>query len=119
MLWLLPEILKVQNRLLKACYVPATSTSLSRLLFLFYAVAINNANKAKQGRCYMPLSSLYYLDVYGYFTNFTFATTLVVLGSYLCYLLYGGGVINVGNDCPNGLSINPQLFPKHMEERYI
>ncbi len=29
------KILKVQNRLLKVCYVPGTSAILSRLLFLF------------------------------------------------------------------------------------
>jgi hypothetical protein len=31
-----PYLSKVQNRLLKVCYVPATSTSLSRLLFLSF-----------------------------------------------------------------------------------
>jgi hypothetical protein len=38
-----------QNRLLKVCYVPATSAGLSRLLFLsFFAVAINSTNEANK-----------------------------------------------------------------------
>ncbi len=31
----------------------------------FFAVAINSTKWSKQGRQYAPLSSLYYLDVYG------------------------------------------------------
>jgi hypothetical protein len=34
------QILKVQNRLLKVCYVPATSASLSRLLFLRWPLTV-------------------------------------------------------------------------------
>ncbi len=56
-----------KNRLLKVCYVPATSTHLLRLLFIyFFAAATNSTNEAKQGRQYALLSSLYYLDVYGH-----------------------------------------------------
>jgi hypothetical protein len=37
---------KSKNRLLKVCYVPATSAALSRLLFV---VAINSTNEANNG----------------------------------------------------------------------
>jgi hypothetical protein len=40
---------RYQNRLLKVCYVPATSTCLQRQLLLFFVAAINSpyeANKA-------------------------------------------------------------------------
>jgi hypothetical protein len=55
--------LKVQNRLLKVCYVPATSASLPRVSsffsFLFFsffvAAAIDSTNEANK----VPLSSLY------------------------------------------------------------
>jgi len=56
------DIESLQNRLLKVCYVPTASDSLPRTLFLL--LTINITNEAKQGRQYMPLSSLYYLDVY-------------------------------------------------------
>ncbi len=39
------DIESLQNRLLKVCYVPATSASLNRLLF---AVAINSTNEANK-----------------------------------------------------------------------
>ncbi len=45
-----------QNRLLKVCYVPATSTSLPRqlLLILFFAAAINSTNEGNKagGKCH-------------------------------------------------------------------
>ncbi len=49
------HISKVQNSLLKDCYVPATSAGLSSLLFLlFFAVAINSTNEAnKAGRTHV------------------------------------------------------------------
>jgi hypothetical protein len=39
------DIKSLQNRLLKVCYVPATSAGLPRLLF---AAAINSANEANK-----------------------------------------------------------------------
>ncbi len=49
------DIETLQNRLLKVCYVPATSASLNMLLFFsFFAAAINStneANKAGSTRC--------------------------------------------------------------------
>ncbi len=43
------DIESLQNRLPKVCYVPATSASLLRLLFLsFFAVAINSTNEANK-----------------------------------------------------------------------
>jgi hypothetical protein len=49
------DIESLQNRLLKVCYVPATSTGLNRhLLFSFFAAAVNStneANKAGGTRC--------------------------------------------------------------------
>jgi hypothetical protein len=46
------DIESLQNRLLKVCYVPATSTGLNRLLF-FFAAAVNStkANKAGSSSC--------------------------------------------------------------------
>ncbi len=45
--------------------MPATSASLNRLLlFLFFAAAVNSTNEANKAGGTMPLSSLYYLDVY-------------------------------------------------------
>ncbi len=46
------DIKSLQNRLLKVCYVPATSTGLPRLLF--FAVAINSTNEANKagGMCH-------------------------------------------------------------------
>ncbi len=40
------DIESLQNRLLKVCYMPATSTGLSRLLFLSAINSTNEANKA-------------------------------------------------------------------------
>ncbi len=47
---LIIDIQSLQNRLLKVCYVPATSACLPRLLFiyLFIAVAINSTNDANK-----------------------------------------------------------------------
>ncbi len=42
------DIKSLQNRLLKVCYVPPTSASLNRLLFFFFAVAINSTNEANK-----------------------------------------------------------------------
>ncbi len=44
--WFSPYISKVQNRLLKVCYVAATRAGLPRLLFL--AAAINSTNEANK-----------------------------------------------------------------------
>jgi hypothetical protein len=41
------DIESLQNRLLKVCYVPATSAHLPRLLF-FFAAAINSTNEANK-----------------------------------------------------------------------
>ncbi len=55
------DIESLQNRLLKVCYIPATSAGLNRL-FLLQPLTVK---WSKQGSQYVPLSSLYYLDVYG------------------------------------------------------
>jgi hypothetical protein len=53
--------IKRKNRLLKVCYVPATSaTFLAFFSFFFLLWPLTE----KQGRQYVPLSSLYYLHVY-------------------------------------------------------
>jgi hypothetical protein len=54
------DIKSLQNRLLKVCYVPATSASLPRVSFFFsflffVAAAINSTNETNK----VPLSSLY------------------------------------------------------------
>ncbi len=59
------KISKVQNRLLKVCYEPATSASLPRVSFFFsflffVAAAIDSTNEANE----VPLSNLLFLDVY-------------------------------------------------------
>ncbi len=49
------DIESLQNRLLKVCYVPATSSHLSRLLFyFFFATAMNSTNEANKsgGMCH-------------------------------------------------------------------
>ncbi len=47
--WVLPiDLESLQNRLLKVCYVSATSANISRLLFLFLVVAINSTNEANK-----------------------------------------------------------------------
>ncbi len=46
---------KTKNRLLKVCYVPATSARLPRLLFFFFfGVAVNSTNEANKagGTCH-------------------------------------------------------------------
>jgi hypothetical protein len=45
---------KTKNRLLKVCYVPATSARLPRVLFFFFDVAINSTNEANKaaGMCH-------------------------------------------------------------------
>jgi hypothetical protein len=59
------DIKSLQNRLLKVCYVPATSASLPRvsLFFSFFVVeAIDSTNEANK----VPLSSLYsYMSIVG------------------------------------------------------
>ncbi len=47
---LVPEydIESLQNRVLKVCYVPATSASLNRLIFFSSGAAINNTNEANK-----------------------------------------------------------------------
>jgi hypothetical protein len=47
--------------------VPATSAGLPRLLL--FAAAINSTNEANTEGGTTPLSSLYYLDVYGFIEN--------------------------------------------------
>ncbi len=42
------DIKSLQNRLLKVCYVPATSAGLNRLLCFFFAVAIKSTNEANK-----------------------------------------------------------------------
>ncbi len=42
------DIESLQNRLLKVCYVLATSASRNRLLFFLFAAAINSANEANE-----------------------------------------------------------------------
>ena len=67
-IYILPiDIESLQNRLLKVCYVPATSASLPRVSFFFsflffVAAAIDSTNEANKA----PLSSLYSLDVYDF-----------------------------------------------------
>ncbi len=46
---------KAKNRLLKFCYVPATSAAQNRLLFYFFAAAVYSTNKQTR----QALSSLY------------------------------------------------------------
>jgi hypothetical protein len=54
--------IKRKNRLLKVCYVPATSARLQRLLFLLQPLTV----LMKQTRqAVHAIKSLYYLDVYG------------------------------------------------------
>jgi hypothetical protein len=55
------DIESLHNRLLKVCYVLATSAHLPRL---FFAVAIKSTNEANKAGSTHILSSLYYLDVY-------------------------------------------------------
>jgi hypothetical protein len=43
------DIKSLQNKLLKVCYVPATSASLIRLLF--FTAAINSTNEANKEGC--------------------------------------------------------------------
>ncbi len=50
------DIESLQNRLLKVCYVPASSAHLNRLLF--FAAAINSTNEANK------VGSMHYLAVY-------------------------------------------------------
>jgi hypothetical protein len=57
------DIKSLQNRLLKVCYVPASSAPIFQSYLL--AAAIKQYLQSKQGRRYIPLSSQYYLDVYG------------------------------------------------------
>ncbi len=58
------DIESLQNRLHKVCYVPGTSAGLNGLLFFsFFAAAINSTNEANKA----GISSLYYLDVYGWY----------------------------------------------------
>jgi hypothetical protein len=69
------DIESFQNRLLKVCYVLATSVCLSRLLFLFLrwplTVLMNLTRQAVH-----TLSSLYYLDAYGYLPQFVVPSIL-------------------------------------------
>ncbi len=53
---------KKKNKLLKVCYVPATSAT---FLAFFLAVAIKSKQNQTRQAIRAPLSSLYYLDVYG------------------------------------------------------
>jgi hypothetical protein len=39
---------KIKNRLLKVCYVPATSAGLPRLLFCYFDVAVNSTKEANK-----------------------------------------------------------------------
>jgi hypothetical protein len=53
---------KAQNRLLKFCYVPATSAAQNRLLFFFFfAAAVYSTNEANKA----GLKQSIFLDVYG------------------------------------------------------
>jgi hypothetical protein len=69
---------KSQNRLLKVCYVPATSAHLPRHLFLLLRPL---TALIKQTRQYVLLSSLYYLDVYELPTATATALSLATLGN--------------------------------------
>ncbi len=42
------DIERRKNRLLKFCYVPATSAAHSRLFFFFFAVAVYSTNEANK-----------------------------------------------------------------------
>ncbi len=55
------DIERRKNRLLKFCYVPATSVAHNRLLFFFFAAAVYNTNEAKKA----GLKQSIFLDVYG------------------------------------------------------
>ncbi len=59
---IIPKISKVQNRLLKVCYVPATCDSISRLLFLRWPLTVLMM-QTRQVVCAFKQSI--YLDVYG------------------------------------------------------
>ncbi len=68
------DIESLKNRLLKVCYVPATSAGLPRVSFFFsflffVAATIDCTNDANK----VPLSSLYSLDVYANNTQAVFA----------------------------------------------
>ncbi len=52
-----PQISKVQNRLLKVCYVPATSAGLSRLLFLQWPLTVI-MKQTRQAVCALKQSIL-------------------------------------------------------------
>jgi hypothetical protein len=45
------DIDSIQNRLLKVCYVPATSACVNKLLFAAAINSTNEANKASSTRC--------------------------------------------------------------------
>jgi hypothetical protein len=51
---------KAKNRLLKFCYVPATSAAQNRLLFYFFAAAVYSTNEANKA----GLKQSIFLDVY-------------------------------------------------------
>jgi hypothetical protein len=55
-----PQISKLQNRLLKGCYVPTTTAGLSSLLFLFLLRPFDSTIEANKAG-----GTVYYLDVYG------------------------------------------------------
>ncbi len=67
---MLKDIKSLQNRLLKVCYVPATSAGLPRVkLLLFFSffvvVAISSTNKANKQAVHAVKQSIF-LDVNGY-----------------------------------------------------
>ncbi len=64
---------KAKNRLLKFCYVPATSAAQNRLLF--FAVAVYSTNEANKA----GLKQSIFLDVYGFNTLKTGANFVKLL----------------------------------------
>jgi hypothetical protein len=59
------DIESLQNRLLKVCYVPATSATLNRLLFFSFLLQPLTVLMKQTRQVICAINSLYYFDVYG------------------------------------------------------
>ncbi len=58
--------------------------------YFIFVAAVNGTNEAIQGRWYVPLSSLYYIDVYGSYTLAKFlAETMAQLRHPTCIAYLG------------------------------
>ncbi len=59
------DIKSLQNRLLKVCYVPATSATLNRLLFFSFLLRPLRVLMKQTRQAICAINSLYYFDVHG------------------------------------------------------